>query len=61
MRRYSLAVAGLVVVAGKAFGLALTSEDIALTLGFLSVAIGTSNWKAVAETRAGKPPAEATP
>jgi hypothetical protein len=53
LRRYSLALLGLLVVAGKAFGLALTSEDLALTLGFLSATIVTSNWR---EVRAGKPP-----
>lgn len=47
LRRYSLALLGLLVVAGKAFGLHLTSEDLAYTLGFLSVTIGTSNWREV--------------
>lgn len=56
LRRYSLAIAGLIVVAGKAFGLHLTSEDLALTLGFLSSAIVSSNWRSVVETKSGKPP-----
>lgn len=60
LRRFVLALLGLLVVAGKAFGLALTSEDIALTLGFLSTVILGSNWRSVTEIKSGKVP-EATP
>ena len=60
LRRYSLALLGLLVVAGKAFGLALSSEDIALTLGFLSTVILGSNWRSVTELKSGKP-AEVAP
>lgn len=60
LRRYSLALLGLLVVAGKAFGLALTSEDIALTLGFLSTVILGSNWRSVTEIKRGKAPEAAT-
>lgn len=60
LRRFVLALLGLLVVAGKAFGLALTSEDIALTLGFLSTVILGSNWRSVTELKTSKP-AEAAP
>lgn len=53
LRRYSLALLGLVVVAAKAAGASLTSEDIALTLTFLGAAIGGSNWR---EVKSGKSP-----
>ena len=52
LRRYSLALLGLLVVAGKAFGLALTTEDLGLTLAFLSATIVTSNAKAMMDAHA---------
>lgn len=50
LRRYSLALLGLSVVAAKAAGAHLTSEDLMYTLGFLTATILSSNAKAIADT-----------